>query len=610
MKVSKTISKYTLHYSLAVALMTSVAWAQVGSFSIQIASAPSEAEAQTIVATLKANGIEAYWVKAEVAGKGTRYRVRIGRFGSQSDAKAVAERTRSSGLIKEFIITNYEAPSGGVSPLREAKSANKPKQTDQAKVEKKPPAQREPVDRESSQSDSVADKPESSISKELPKNKESKKSGPQGADKKADSFTFSELSTPKPVEPSEKKEPQGSSIAVEPVKKSSNSAATQPETAAALSKPEAEMDPKIATPAVADALAESTINTNWKVVRRSTETDKNLRAIFFVDSMTGWAAGDAGAVYRTTDGGRSWKPLLCGAPANINFIFFVDWNNGWMLGETVGKGFGKDASEGEILLFTTNNSGRTWTNKPLPNVLSLYFIDPQNGWAVGKDATVLKTSDGGGQWSQIASMENLIGLPVESSTYNFGFRDVFFLDANRGWMLGNFYGRARSNIGGLYVTSDGGKSWKRLPLTLQTQYSSGRFTPGELHSVHFTDANTGSVTGEMYDGEGRFFFVLHTRDAGQTWEQFRTPSRAVHNTQFLDLSNGWMAVSAPREGAAEAVVYDATLMRTDNGGMSWQNDFIARGRRIHGVFFISTTKGWAVGDRGMILQYEDKSKMN
>ena len=64
------------------------------------------------------------------------------------------------------------------------------------------------------------------------------------------------------------------------------------------------------------------------------------------------------------------------------------------------------------------------------------------------------------------------------------------------------------------------------------------------------------------------------------------------------------------EGGAEAVVYDTTLMRTDNGGMSWRNDFIARGRRIRGVFFLSPTKGWAVGDRGMILRYEEKSKAN
>ena len=208
------------------------------------------------------------------------------------------------------------------------------------------------------------------------------------------------------------------------------------------------------------------------------------------------------------------------------------------------------------------------------------------------------------------SIEKLIGLPIESSNYNFGFSDVHFTDAEHGWVIGNFYGRARSDIGGIFMTSDGGVTWKRVPVTFQTQHNSGRFTSGLLHSIHFTDSNAGSVTGEMYDGDGRFFFALHTRNGGLTWNQLRTPSRATHNSQFLDPANGWTAAFAPREGGAEAVVYDTTLMRTENGGMSWRNDFIARGRRIRGVFFLSPTKGWAVGDRGMILCYEEKSKAN
>ncbi|MEK7833228.1 MAG: YCF48-related protein, partial [Acidobacteriota bacterium] len=363
-------------------------------------------------------------------------------------------------------------------------------------------------------------------------------------------------------------------------------------------------EPKIVVPPIADALTESALaKSNWRMVRRTAETDKNLRAIHFVDSMTGWAAGDAGAVYRTTDGGRTWRPLLSGVSANINFVFFFDWNHGWMIGDSTSKD-----DDGETVLLSTINGGRTWMIQKIPNLLSVHFTDLQNGWAVGRNATLLRTTNGGTDWKPAEEVQAVVGLPVESSNYNFGFRDVQFLDTDHGWLIGNFYGRAQNNIGGLFVTSDSGKTWRRVPLTLETKYVSGRFTPGSLHTVRFTDENTGTVTGEMKDGESRFFFALHTRDGGKTWQQHRTVSRATLSTQFLDPVNGWMAAFAPREGSAEAVVYDTTLMRTDNGGMSWQPDFTAKGSRIRSVFFLSPNKGWAVGDRGMILRYEEKTK--
>jgi photosystem II stability/assembly factor-like uncharacterized protein len=656
--MKKTITQNTFCSLLAIAISVSFVWAQNRGVTIQIASATSEAEARSIVADLQAKGIEAYWVKAEVADKGTRYRVRIGRFDKQAEAKAVAERHLSRGAIKEFIIAPYDAPSPESVARREPKSKNAaPAAADQTSNErpagekttseeapKKRSRKAEPAPAEKAPVDTAASKPAADLVKEKtpdkpePAKADAGKSTPASAEKALRTAT----DKPEPVKtgpekttlaaaaPATESKPETKTEAAKPApekdpaekpatdttktekarKPAAIPSALEPELGGSTARKISNADPAIATPPVAEALADVTINNdNWKVIRRSVETDKNLRAIYFVDSMTGWAAGDAGAVYRTTDGGKTWKPLLAGAAANINFIYFIDWNHGWMLGEGSGK-IAADENDNETVLLFTTNGGRTWSRKPLPNVLSLYFTDAKNGWAVGRNATLMKTADGGAEWTKVESIEKLIGLPVESSSYNFGFSDIYFTNASRGWLIGNFYGRARSNIGGIFTTSDGGATWKRVPVTFQTQYTSGRFTPGTLHSVHFTDPDTGSVTGEMYDGEGRFFFALHTRDGGKTWEQFRTPSRATHSTQFLDRANGWTAAFAPREGGAEAVVYDTTLMRTDNGGMSWRNDFIARGRRIRGVFFLSPTKGWAVGDRGMILRYEEKSKAN
>jgi photosystem II stability/assembly factor-like uncharacterized protein len=530
MKLSKTILPCSFVYPLALALLTFDLPAQAVGYAIQVASTASQSEAEAIINELKAKGVDAYLLKAVVPRKGTRHRVRIGRFGTRLEAKEAGELALSRGFISEFIITTYAPPAIARSSLKEPKT-----------------------------------KP----------------------------------ATPQPsTEPEPAKIEQKLAAVEAPAAKETSEVLTDAAPTGAL--PASENVSEIASARIppAEAVIDLAINNrNWRVARRGAGADKNLKAIYFVDSITGWAAGDDGATFRTTDGGRSWKPLLSGAAANIDFIYFADWSNGWMLGEP-----DKDREAGR-LLFTTNNGGRSWRHKPLPKVVSLHFTDKLTGWAVGRDATLLKTTNGGEEWTRITGWEEILGLPVESSTGNFGLRDVFFLNADNGWMIGNFYGRGSSSIGGLFVTSDGGKSWKQAPLNLPD--SSSRPTPGELHSVRFSDVNTGTVAGEMYDGDGRFFFVLHTRDGGRTWEQHRTPSRATHSTRFIDLSNGWSAASAPREGSA--AIYDTTLIRTDNGGRTWQNDFIARGGQIRNLFFLSPTKGWAVGDHGVILCYEERS---
>ena len=588
------LSAFSLAFLLAVATFTfstnlffgSTVQAQSRSFSIQIASAESEAEAQAVIADLKTKGVEAYLVKSDVPGKGTRYRVRIGKFASMPIAKTAAGELVAKGSIKEFIIMPYEPAMASLTARRESK---KPRATPVAE-----PATSQPAATETAKAEPVAEDLKPAETKSEPSAPAAAALKP--AEHKEAAKEETKIETKPETAPESKAEAK---LELKPEAKEEKP--VEPEA----SQPSVvEAEPKIAAPPLADALTEASFSkTNWRMVRRTVETDKNLRAVHFVDSMTGWAAGDAGAVYRTTDGGRTWKPLLSGVSANINFVFFLNWNHGWMIGDSTSKD-----DDGETVLLSTINGGRTWMIQKIPNLLSVHFSDLQNGWAVGRNATLLRTTNGGNDWKPVEEIQSVIGLPVESSNYNFGFRDVYFLDAEHGWLIGNFYGRAQSNIGGLFVTSDGGKTWKRLPLTFQTQYVSGRFTPGLLHSVRFADENTGSVTGEMRDGENRFFFALHTRDGGKTWEQHRTPSRATHSTQFLDPTNGWMAAFAPREGSAEAVVYDTSLMRTDNGGMSWQNDFTAKGSRIRSIFFLSPYKGWAVGDRGMILRYEEKTK--
>lgn len=575
-------------------------------YSVQIVSSSNEADALATIADLKSKGVESYLIKSEVPGKGTRYRVRVGKFASLQNAKAAGDQLIAKGVITEFAVMAYETPTSAVAVRREPKktqAATNPTPEKQL-TEKQQSETAETVAAPAEQKSSVE-------SKEAAKETEqAATTGTAGTAKteppaSAEPPVVTKEAPKTEIKPELRTEPKTEvSPEAKPTETKTDTVKAPAAAEASVSAEKEKEEPKIAMSPVADALAEFALaKSNWRLARRAAETDKNLRAIHFVDSMTGWAAGDAGAIYRTTDGGRTWKPLLSGVSANINYVYFLDWNHGWMIGDSTSKD-----DEGETVLLSTINGGRTWMIQKLPNLLSVHFTDLQNGWAVGRNSTLLHTTNGGVDWKPAEQIQAVVGLPVESSSYNFGFRDVYFLDPDHGWLIGNFYGRAQNNIGGLFVTSDGGKTWKRVPLTLETKYVSGRFTPGTINSVRFTDENTGSVTGEMKDGENRFFFALHTRDGGKTWEQHRTSVRSNLSTQFLDPVNGWMAAFAPREGSAEAVVYDSTLMRTDNGGQSWQTDFTAKGSRIRSLFFLSPQKGWAVGDRGMILRYEEKTK--
>lgn len=104
----------------------------------------------------------------------------------------------------------------------------------------------------------------------------------------------------------------------------------------------------------------------------------------------------------------------------------------------------------------------------------VHFVDASTGWVVGYNGTILKTTDGGSNWTSQKSEFTLI------------LYDVFFNDASNGWVIG------RNDIPGylplVYITSDGGESWRAR----QTGASS------PLYSISFVSSSEGWVVG--YNG--------------------------------------------------------------------------------------------------------------
>ena len=104
-----------------------------------------------------------------------------------------------------------------------------------------------------------------------------------------------------------------------------------------------------------------------------------LNAVFFSGSETGWAVGANGAIFYTSDGGRSWQPQESGVKSDLYDVKFLDALEGWAVG-------------GEGTILHTKDGGRVWTRERRATdhtLESLFFVGRKRAWAVGFGGTVL-----------------------------------------------------------------------------------------------------------------------------------------------------------------------------------------------------------------------------
>lgn len=141
-----------------------------------------------------------------------------------------------------------------------------------------------------------------------------------------------------------------------------------------------------------------------------------------------------------------------------------------------------------------SNDGVNWAQVEVPvraTLTAVEFADENNGWAVGHDATILHTRDGGRTW-QLQNFQPELEKP---------FLDVLFTDANNGMAIGAY---------GLFmVTQDGGANWSEL--------DASAIREEELHLNSITRL-----------GNGQFFVVGETgmmgvSADGQAWERLAAP---------------------------------------------------------------------------------------
>jgi photosystem II stability/assembly factor-like uncharacterized protein len=177
----------------------------------------------------------------------------------------------------------------------------------------------------------------------------------------------------------------------------------------------------------------------WDSVR----TVQGIPHLFFLNGTDGWATG-ADSIYKTTSAGITWAGAECPVRAGYRSMFFTNDQVGFGVGLTI-------IPSGESIMAVTINGGDSWNRIPQPStdvLWDLWFADAQNGFAIGRRAVVggtvvLKTSNGGGNWSEASH-----DLPD-----NLNSTAVSFANASTGTIVGS------GNDFSIYRTDDGGSTW-------------------------------------------------------------------------------------------------------------------------------------------------------
>jgi cell division protein FtsN len=80
-----------------------------GSLTLQVASYSTQKQADAKAASLRGDGVEARVMSVNLPGRGTWYRVQIGRFTNHEEARQFAAKLRARGRVQDFIITGLQS---------------------------------------------------------------------------------------------------------------------------------------------------------------------------------------------------------------------------------------------------------------------------------------------------------------------------------------------------------------------------------------------------------------------------------------------------------------------------------------------------------------------
>ncbi|HEY7855621.1 MAG TPA: glycosyl hydrolase, partial [Terriglobales bacterium] len=265
-------------------------------------------------------------------------------------------------------------------------------------------------------------------------------------------------------------------------------------------------------------------------------------AIFYVGSAHG-------GLWKTTDGGATFTPEFQNEGLMSVGAVAISQRNPDIVYLGTGEGTNRQSLSWGDGVWKSTDGGKSWKNLGLTHSyqISRIVVDPDNDnvalvaaqgalFGPGGDRGIYKTSDGGATWKQV--------LKIDEDT---GANDIVMSASNHSVLYASSYQRRRTQCcvngggpgSGIWKSTDGGDTWKRL--------SGGGLPSGPLGRIglavyaHSENIVYAEIQGPTPAGAGRGGAgatatgetgVYRSDDGGATWSKFANPdNRPIYFSQ-------------------------------------------------------------------------------
>lgn len=231
-----------------------------------------------------------------------------------------------------------------------------------------------------------------------------------------------------------------------------------------------------------------------------------------------------------------------------------------------------------------STDGDNWQQVEVPSSSTLtgvYFIG-QQGWAVGHDASILHSSDGGQNW-QLQYFAPELQRPL---------LDVLFFDAQHGIAVGAY--------GTFLRTKDGGKTWlselhaEFLPPDDQQYLNEIRqedevFYEQELASI-LPHLNSVSLSGDTLYLAGEAGLLAFSEDLGAHWQRMD-----------INYSGSFFNIAKTLSGTLVAAGLRGNLFAYDEPSSAWNTIVSGSNASLNGIISVDTNTTVVLGNNGAIV---------